>query len=91
MSPLITHDVEGASTVQVAPPGEAVTVYLVMGDPPSFAGAVNSIVALREFALAVTVALTFMGLEGVPSAVTASDGKDGAELPTEFVAETSKE
>jgi len=91
VSPLITHVVEGASTVQVVPPGEAVTMYLVMGDPPSLVGAVNSIVALKEFALAVTVAVTFVGLEGTPSAVTASDGKDGAEFPTEFVAVTSKE
>lgn len=59
--PVIVQDVAGETTVQVAPPGDAVTVYEV-GAPPEV-GATTVIVALPSPAETV-------GVPGVPGAAT---------------------
>ena len=60
-SPVIVHEVAGEITVQVAPPGDAVTVYEV-GAPP-VDGATTVIVALPSPAETV-------GVPGVPGTAT---------------------
>jgi hypothetical protein len=70
----------------VAPPGDAVTVYAVIGAPPLDAGAVHDTVAN---ALPGTAA-TAVGAPGAVGAVgvTAVDGADAGPGPTTFVATT---
>ena len=60
VSPLIAQVVAGAIAVQVAPPGAAVTTYLVIADPPSLVGGVHEIVAEPPPGTAVT----FVGFPG---------------------------
>jgi hypothetical protein len=61
VNPVIVHDAAGETTVQVAPPGDAVTVYEV-GDPPDD-GATTVMVAFPSPAETV-------GVPGVPGAAT---------------------
>jgi hypothetical protein len=70
------------------PSGLAVTVYDVIGEPPSEAGAVQVTVACPSPA----VALTSVGASGAVLllGVTAADGSLGAESPTALLATTVK-
>jgi hypothetical protein len=76
-----------AGPVAVMPPGLEVTTYVVIVEPPLFAGGVNVTVACALPA----VALTAVGAPGVPIGavgVTAFEGADGALVPTLLVAVT---
>jgi hypothetical protein len=55
VSPPIVHESAPLAHAQVLPPGEAVTVYLEMPEPPSDAGAAQLTVAEPSAAVAVTV------------------------------------
>ena len=71
----------------VMPPGFDVTVYEVMGLPPSDAGGVKLTVARALPA----VALTPVGAPGVPApGVTLFEGLDAGPVPTSLVAFTVK-
>ena len=65
--------------MQVAPPGEAVTVYEVIADPLSVSGASNETVALSVVVPAVMIAETFRGADGAAIAVTAVEASDSAD------------
>ena len=71
----------GALTVQVAPFGEAVTVYEAIAGPPVTVGAVKETVAepLPE------TAFTPVGASGLPAGVTAADVA-AVDVPVELVA-----
>jgi hypothetical protein len=62
---------------------KASTSYLVIVEPPLF-GAVKLTVA-DAFEGEATI---FVGVEGLPTGVTAVEGKDGKEFPTPFLATT---
>jgi hypothetical protein len=71
------------------PPGEAVAVYPVIGDPPSLVGAIHE---TEAWALPA-VALTPVGAPGTPggvAGVTAFEGALGVLVPAQFVAVTVK-
>jgi hypothetical protein len=70
--------------VAVRPPGEAVTVYPVIAEPPSLAGAVHDTAAWAFPA----VPLTPVGAPGTVHGVTAAEAADAAEVPATFVAVT---
>ena len=70
--------------VAVRPPGEAVTVYPVTGDPPSLAGAVHDTPAWA----CPPVAVTAVGAPGTVRGVTAALAPDDAEAPAELAAVT---
>ena len=71
--------------VAVRPPGEAVTVYPVIADPPVFVGAVKLTVALPL----LTVAEIPVGVPGALAAsVTAEEAPDAVPAPMAFVAVT---
>ena len=71
--------------VAVRPPGEEVTVYPVIADPPVFVGAVKLTVALPL----LTVALIPVGAPGALAAsVTAEEAPDAVPAPMAFVAVT---
>jgi hypothetical protein len=73
--------------VQDAPPGEAVTLYEVICEPPLAVGAVQ----LTVTAPIPADAITFVGAPGAPvgaTGVTALLGADGELLPCTFVATT---
>ena len=73
--------------VAVRPPGEAVTVYPVIGEPPVFVGAVKLTVALPL----LTLALIPVGVPGaVAAGLTEDDALDAVPVATEFVAVTVK-
>ena len=55
--------------VQVAPPGLAVTTYVVTAEPPELAGACHETV---DWEFSFPVAVTFCGAEGVTAAMTSS-------------------
>lgn len=69
---------------QVAPPGEAVTTYPVIGLPPSLTGAVQETVPNPTPATAFTA----VGAPGGPVGVAGFEGVDGAEVPAALVAVT---
>ena len=69
--------------VQVKPPGEEVTVYKVMGDPPLELGAVQ--VTFAEVAEATT-ALTLVGAPGAAAGVIELEGGEAGEVPIALVA-----
>jgi hypothetical protein len=69
-----------------APPGVAVTLYDVIGDPPEDAGASHEMTADAS----PRVPPTAVGAPGTSAGVTAFDGADSGPLPTEFVACTVK-
>ena len=72
VSPVTVHVVVGAATVQLRPPGLAVTVYDVMADPPSEAG-VDHETATWPFPGA---AVTDVGGPGTVAGVTELDAGD---------------
>jgi hypothetical protein len=78
------HDVD--VVVQVSPPGAAVTLYPVIGDPLLF-DALHVMVADVADA---TDAPVMTGVVGTPGITTALDGADGAEVPMAFNAVTVK-
>lgn len=78
----------GAVTVQVAPPGEAVTVYEVTGEPFSLAGGSNETVAESVVLPAVITAATFCGADGAAIAITAVEDCEGLDSPLTFTAFT---
>jgi hypothetical protein len=71
--------------VQVFSPGVAVTVYLVIADPPFEIGAVHDTV---DFADSNDVASTPVGAPGTVDTSAAADAVDAAEAPDAFVADT---
>jgi len=73
--------------VAVKPPGEEVTVYPVIADPPVFVGAVKLTVALPL----LPVAEIPVGAPGaIGAGVTADDALEAVPVPTELVALTVK-
>ena len=66
----------------VIPPGDEVTVYLVIAEPPLDADAVHDILA-EAFA---ATPVTFVGGFAVVIGMTAFVAADATELPSEFVA-----
>jgi hypothetical protein len=72
------------AVLQVAPPGDAVTVYPVIDLPPLLAGAVHETAAEAL----PGVADTDVGAPGAVAGVTAELGADGALVPAVFVAVT---
>ena len=84
VSPL-TEQVEAlANAVQVAPPGEAVTVYPVIGDPPSSIGAFQETCALAL----PPEAVADVGASGALAGVAVTVAVDDSESPTPLVAIT---
>ena len=82
--PLTTHDVAGDVTVHVAPPGDAVTVYDVIGDPPLLAGATT-------VTLAVSLPGTTYPIEGASGVVRGvTEVVAAVEAPAAFTATTVK-
>ena len=77
----ISQYVVGAVTIHVAPPGEAVTVYEIIGDPFSFAGGLNETVAESVIVPAVITADTFNGADGRATAVIPVEASESLELP----------
>jgi hypothetical protein len=75
-----------AAPVAVSPPGEDVTVYDVIGSPPSEDGAVNETVAWASPAVAVAA----VGALGTVAGTTGFEGTEGDPVPTLFVAVTVK-
>ena len=73
--------------VAVTPPGEEVTVYPVIADPPVFVGAVKLTVALPL----LTIAEILVGTPGaIGAGVTADDALEELPAPLPFVAVTVK-
>jgi hypothetical protein len=68
----------------VCPPGDEVTVYDVIAEPPSDAGALKLTLACRS----PGVADTPVGAPGTVRGVTAADGADAAPVPATLVAAT---
>ena len=75
-----------AAPLAAMPPGDDVTVYEVIGDPPFDAGGVNVTVACAMPAVAVPI----VGAPGRPAGVTLLEGADAAPVPTALVAVTVK-
>ena len=81
--------------VAVTPPGSEVTVYSVIGLPPSEAGAVHETTTRMSPGVADTVAIiklvtNSVGAFGGPMGITALEGAELILGPTEFVAVTVK-
>ena len=73
--------------VAVTPPGEEVTVYPVIADPPVFVGAVKLTVALPLLPLAEIL----VGVPGtVAAGVTEDDAVEAVPVPIALVATTVK-
>ena len=72
--------------VAVTPSGSEVTVYSVIGLPPSEAGAVHETTARTSDGIADTL----VGAPGTRAGVTGVDGSEDRLVPTEFVAVTVK-
>jgi hypothetical protein len=79
VSPVTSHEVSGDVTIQVAPPGEAVTVYEVAAPPDTGAEIVT---------VALPSPVTAVGAPGVPGlpGVTELEAGDAADVPPSFVA-----
>ena len=86
VKPLTTVDV-APEIVAVAAPGEAVTVYDVIAEPPLLAGATHDTVA----DVLPATAVTDVGAPGTVGAlgVTGDEAADGAPVPTLFAAVTT--
>jgi len=88
VTPLVspfTKQVEAlAKAEQVAPPGEAVTVYPVIGDPPSSIGAFQETCALAL----PPEAVANVGASGALAGVAVTVAVDDSESPTPLVAIT---
>ncbi len=72
--------------VAVKPPGSEVTVYSVMGLPPSEVGAVHATTAETSLG----IANTSVGVPGAVGVVTEFDESEDGLAPMEFVAVTVK-
>ena len=86
-NPDTTHDVAGATTEHVAPPGDAVTVYPVISAPPSSPGADHD----TDTRPSPPTPNTDVGAPGTVTSgtgVTAADGDDAGPVPALFVAVT---
>lgn len=70
-------------TVPVTEPVSEVAVYLVIGEPPLDAGAVNATVADVDPAAATA---PMVGAPGTVAGVTGAEAADAAEVPPAFVA-----
>ena len=70
-------------TVPVIPPVSEVAVYLVIGEPPLDAGAVNATVADVD---PETFTAPMVGAPGTVTGVTGADGADADEVPPALVA-----
>jgi hypothetical protein len=68
----------------ISPPGDAVTVYVLIARPPSEDGGLKLTVACPFPGAAVTS----RGAPGAPVGVTAADGADAGPVPTAFTAAT---
>ena len=77
-----TVAVNAPVVVAVAPPGVAVTVYPVIGEPPLLAGAVHDTWAWLLPAMAVTA----VGAAGTAVGVTAVLADEAGEVPAALVA-----
>jgi len=75
-----------AGPLALMPPGEAVAVYDVIGEPPLEAGGVNVTVACVFPAVAVPI----VGGPGTAAGVTLFVGGDAGPVPTALVAVTVK-
>ena len=82
--PVTVTDV--AVVVAVTPPGSDVTVYPVIGLPPSEVGAVHATTARTSSGVADTP----LGAPGTVGVVTEFDASEVALVPMEFVAVTVK-
>jgi hypothetical protein len=83
------HVVAGALTIQVLPPGEAVTVKDVIEEPPSSLGGSKVTVALMVVASAVIELIAaFKGALGLSSACSPLEGSEETEFPMAFCATT---
>jgi len=78
----VTATVVASVVVAVCPPGEAVTVYPVMAEPPLLAGAVHD----TDAWVLPGVALTPVGAPGTVDGVTALEADEAAEVPPTLVA-----
>jgi hypothetical protein len=78
----VTVAVVGPAVLALAPPGDAVTVYPVTGEPPLLAGAVHDTTAEALPAIAVTA----IGDPGTVRGVTATLGDEAGEVPAALVA-----
>ena len=65
------------------PLGIEVTVYCVIGEPPSLLGAVNLTLAVVD---PVAMTAPIPGVPGTPRTLTDADAREAAEVPAEFVA-----
>lgn len=83
---MTTQLVALAGALHVAPPGEEVTVYPVIGAPPLLDGAVKKTVALALSA----VAEIEVGAPGTVAGVALTDTVEDSESPTPLVAMTRK-
>ena len=77
---------EVLDVVAVTPPGSDVTVYSVIGQPPSEAGAVHETTARTSCGVADTP----LGAPGTRARVTEFDASEDRLVPLEFVAVTVK-
>jgi phosphoribosylcarboxyaminoimidazole (NCAIR) mutase len=85
VSPLTAQD-RPPPVTHVAPPGEAVTVYPVIGLPPSEDGAIHMTSAEALPAVAVTP----VGAPGTVAGTTADDAAEAGPVPIELLAVTAK-
>jgi len=83
----VTVHVVAVVVEQVRYSGVDVTVYPVMGVPPTFLGAVQN---TTDWASAPDVATTPVGCFGTASGVVETDSDDASELPEPLVATTRK-
>jgi len=70
--------------VQLRPPGDEVTVYPVIADPPVSAGAVHETVT----DVSPNSPMTVVAAPGGPAGTTELDATDAEPVPTRFVAVT---
>lgn len=84
LRPETTQLVDETGTEHVAPPGDAVTVYPVIGAPPSVTGALQETRALPL----PSTADTPEGESGTVAGVAVAETVEDSESPTELVAMT---
>jgi hypothetical protein len=84
VNPVTTARRLDPATLALRPPGLAVTVYPVIGVPPSLTEASQVIVASP----CPATAFKFVGALGTDAGVTPTDNDDGELFPTAFIAIT---
>ena len=82
VKPVTVHDVE--AVVHVRLPGDDVTAYPVIGEPPLLPGEIQLTVACPFPAWAVTL----LGEPGLVAGVTALEGLDAGDEGEELMADT---